>query len=354
MYRRQNNYIFLYILGLLVVLLCDNPTLFAQDVSNDEQIIERYKLMLNRKPKEGSTFDRLYQFYLEGAGLDAMVTDYQAEVEANPNEPNLQLILGHIYKRLGKDTEAVNTYKRAVELAPNEYYSYFALGQAYASLLQHENAINSLKQSAAFAEKTQDATPEEMTAIYRALGKSYFRRDRVDEAITAWIKIAEIDPQNIFARIELADLFIEQELYEQAITQHQAIIKLKADDPYRKCLSQREIGSIYETKGDYQKAIKSYDTALSLTVPGNWLRKDLQHRIIGIFAADSDWQGLIKYYQQKLEKTPNEPELLGLLAAAYIENQQTEEGINVYRKGLELAPNRFDAPSKSYRCTTQR
>ena len=47
---------------------------------------------------------------------------------------------------------------------------------------------------------------------------------------------------------------------------------------------------------------------------------------------------MIKYYQQKLEKTPNEPELLGLLAAAYIENQQTEEGINVYRKGLELAP----------------
>ncbi len=338
MYRRQNNYIFLYILCLLGVLLCNNPTIFAQDVSNDEQIIERYKLMLNRKPKEGSTFDRLYQFYLEGAGLDAMVTDYQAEVEANPNEPNLQLILGHIYKRLGKDTEAVNTYKRAVELARNNYYTHFALGQAFASLLQHENAINSLKQSAAFAEKTQDATPEEMTAIYKALGKSYFRRDRVDEAITAWIKIAEIDPQNIFARTELADLFIEQELYEQAITQHQAIIQLKADDPYRKCLSQREIGNIYETKGDYQKAINSYDTALSLTVPGNWLRKDLQHRIIGIFAADSDWKGLIKYYQQKLEKTPNEPELLGLLAAAYIENQQTEEGINVYRKGLELAP----------------
>ena len=97
-----------------------------------------------------------------------MLTDYQAEVEANPNEPNLQLILGHIYKRIGKDTEAVNTYKRAVELARNNYYTHFALGQAFAALLQHENAINSLKQAAAFAEKTQDATPEEMTAIYKA------------------------------------------------------------------------------------------------------------------------------------------------------------------------------------------
>ena len=162
MYRQQNNNILVYVLCLLAFLLCDNSLIFAQDVSNDKQIIERYKLMLNRKPKEGSTFDRLYQFYLEGPGLDVMVTDYQAETEDNPNEPNLQLILGHIYKRLGKDTEAVNTYKRAVELGQDKYYPHFALGQAYAKLLQHENAINSLKQAVVLAEKTQDATPEEM------------------------------------------------------------------------------------------------------------------------------------------------------------------------------------------------
>ena len=294
--------------------------------------------MLSRKPKEGSTFDRLYRFYLEGNGLDAMVADYQAEAETKPDDPNVQLILGHIYKRLGKDADAVTTYQRAVELTPDNYYPHFALGQVYAILLQHENAISALKQAAALTEETQDATPEDMTAIYKALGRAYFRRDKVDEAVAAWTKIAELDPQNIFARTELADLFIEQELYEQAIAQHEAIIKHKTDDPYRVCLSRREIGNIYETKGNYQNAIRSYDTALALTAPGNWLRKDLQHRIIGIYATDSNWQGLIGYYLQKLEKTPNEPELLGLLAAAYIENQQIEEGIKVYRNGIGLAP----------------
>ena len=267
-----------------------------------KKIIERYKLMLSRKPKEGSTFDRLYQFYLESAGLEAMVADYQAEAKTKPDDPNVQLILGHIHKRLGKDADAVTAYQRAVELTPDNYYPHFALGQVYAILLQHENAINALKQAAALTEKTQDATPEDMTAIYKALGRAYFRRDKVDEAVAAWTKIADLDPQNIFARTELADLFIEQELYEQAIAQHEAIIKHKTDDPYRVCLSRREIGNIYETKGDYQKAIQSYDTALALTAPGNWLRKDLQHRIIGIFAANSDWQKLIVYYQQKLEK----------------------------------------------------
>ena len=338
MLKQEKFQIVASLLCLIFFTLSVSPTLFAQDETNDAKIIERYKRMLSRKPKEGSTFDRLYQFYLEGAGLDAMVTDYQAEAEANPDNPNVQLILGHIHKRLGKDADAVKTYQRAVELAPNNYYSHFALGQAYAILLQHENAISALNQAAKIAEETQTATPEDLTAIYKALGRSYFRRDRVDEAITAWTKIAELDPENIFTRIELADLLREQELYEQAIAQHEAIIAFKADDPYRVCLSRREIGNIHEAKGDYETAIQTYDTALALTAPGNWLRKDLQHRIIGIYAADGNSEGLIQFYQKKLQTTPNEPEILGLLAAAYIENQQLDEGITTYQKATELAP----------------
>ncbi len=339
MFGREKRVTPIFVLFFIVCALCFTSITFAQEATDDAKIIERYKLMLNRKPKEGSTFDRLYQFYLEGAGLEAMVADYQAEVQAKPNNPNPQLILGHIYKRLGKDAEAVKVYQRAVELASDNYYPHFALGQAYAILLQHENAIAALNRAAKIAEETQvSATPEDLTAIYKALGRAYFRRDRVDEAITAWTKIAELDPENIFTRIELADLLREQELYEQAIAQHEAIIQFKADDPYRVCLSRREIGNIHEANGDYEAAIQSYDTALALTAPGNWLRKDLQHRIIGIYAADGNWEGLIEYYKKRLDTTPNEPERLGLLAAAYIENQQPEEGITTYQKAVELAP----------------
>ena len=78
---------------------------------------------------------------------------------------------------------------------------------------------------------------------------------------------------------------------------------------------------------------RGYDAALALTAPGNWLRKDLQHRIIGIYATDANWKGLITYYQGKLAAAPNDPELIGLLASAYIENQQLEEGITAYQKG---------------------
>ena len=338
MSRQRKCVITVCIVSLIACLLCLTSVTLAQDETSDAKIIERYKSMLNRNPKEGSTFDRLYQFYLEGAGLDAMVADYQAAARAKPNDANLQLILGHTHKRLGKDSETVAAYQRAVELVPNDYYPHFTLGQMYATMRRHEDAIRELTTAAELSEETQAASPEELMDIYKALGRAYFSRDRVDAAISAWAKIPELDPENIFARIELSDLFREQELYEQAIAQHQAIIELKTDDPYRVCLSHREIGNIHQEKGDYEAAIQSYDAALVLTAPGNWLRKDLQHRIIGIYAADGNWEGLITHYQGKIEATPNEPELLGLLAAAYIENQQPDEGIATYQKALELAP----------------
>ena len=338
MFRREKHTIAAFVLSFIVCTLCFISITPAQDETDDAKIIERYKLMLSRKPKEGSTFDRLYQFYLEGPGLDAMISDYQAEVQAKPENPNFQLILGHIYKRFGKDPEAIKAYQRAVTLSSNDYYPHLALGHIYTTLRQHEEAINALTKAAALSEQMESATPDDRTAIYKTLGRAYFHQDRVADAITTWTKIAELDPQNIFARIELADLFHEQKLYRQAISQYEAITEIKKDDPYRVCLSLREIGKIHEDTGAYEEARARYDAALALTAPGNWLRKDLQHRIIGIYAADANWKDLITYYQGKLEATPNDPELIGLQASAYIENQQLDEGIAAYRKGLELAP----------------
>ncbi len=218
------------------------------------------------------------------------------------------------------------------------YYPQFTLGQAYSAIRRHEEAILALTQAAELASASHAVTLDELITLYKTLGHAYFSQDRVEEATAAWSKIAEIDPQDVFARVELAALFHEQELYTEAIEQYEAIIQLKKEDPYRVCLSHREIGKIQEENGDYQHALRSYDAAIALTAPGNWLRKDLQRRIIAVFASEGNWQGLVAYYLGKLQTAPNDSELIGLLASAYVENQQFDEGIAAYRKGVELSP----------------
>ena len=329
------------LIGVLI-LVVSTLVVHAQETANDDKIRQTYKLMLSRTPKEGkegSPFDRLYKLYLEGPGIKQMVADYQAKAQAEPDNSNTQLILGHIYKRLGQYDEALAAYKQAITFAPTDYYPHSVLGQMYFTLRRYEDAIELLTQAAAlFRQADSVASIEELKLIYKSLGRAYFSRDRVAEAVTVWGKISEIDPTNSFARIELADLFRELKLYEQAIEQHRALIKIKQDDPYRVCLSLREIGGVQEEMDDYSEAISTYDAALRLTAPDNWLRKDLQRRIIAIYTATGDWDGLIEYYQKKLGDTPNNPELIGLLADAYLENEQLDAGIVQYRKSVELAP----------------
>ena len=330
---------------LLVAILTfavSTQLLTAQDRENDDKIRQAYKSVLSRTPKEGkagSPFDRLYRLYLEGPGIEQMVVDYQAEARAEPDNPNTQLVLGHIYKRLGQDDEALVAYKKSVALGPTDYYSHLALGQICFTLRRYEDAIASLTQAAGLFQGSDSAvSTEELILIYKSLGRAYFNRDRVDEAIAAWQKIAELAPANMFARVELADLFREQKLYQYAIEQHRTLIEIKRDDPYRICLSLREIGSIQEEMNDYHGAIDTYNEALTLTAPDNWIRKDLQDRIIAIYAATGDWAGLIEYYQKKLVDTPKDPELISLLADAYLENEQLDVGIAQYKRSVELAP----------------
>ena len=288
--------------------------------------------------RNGDAFDRLYGHYFNGDGIERMLEDYQSEAESNPNHSGLQLILGHINKRLGKDKEAIDAYKHAAELAPGEYYPRYALGKMYTKLHRLEEAIEALTRSAELALESNDASLDDVIALYKTLGSAYFSQDRVEEARLAWDKIVEIAPHNILARVELADLCRERELYTQSIEQHEAIIRLKMNDTYRVCLSYREIGKIQEEKGEYQSAILSYDAAMPLAEPGSWLRKDLQRRIAMVFAGDEDYESLIRHYKNKLKETPNDSELIGVLAAAYVENFRLDEGIAAYRKALRHTP----------------
>jgi tetratricopeptide (TPR) repeat protein len=323
--------IFMAILITVISFFALNLVL-AQE--SDQKIMERYRGLLRAKPREGSAFDRLYRLYLEGPGLDQMVADYEAAVEAHPEDPSLHLILGHIYRRLGREKEAIERYRHAADLRPQDPYPHMVLGQLMAHLRRYDEAIERLEMAASLSPSADD-----MTAIYKTLGRCYMRKGETAKAIEAWRRIAELNPEDVFARLELADLFKEQELYDEAIEQHRAVIKLKGSDPYRVCLSLREIGKIYELKGDQDQAITAYEEAISKMAPDNWLRRELQGRIVGIYRSRNNLKGLIEYYQGKLKGDPKNVEMLRLLADVYMENDQVEEAIGTYRRALELSPS---------------
>ncbi len=324
------------VLSLSILLLLSLPLFpIRGDISVNEKVVRRYKRLLAQKPVEGSVLDSLCRIYIEGSGLDELIGEYEAELKREPRNPALHLILGHLYKRTGRIREAIEKYRKAAEISPQDYHPKFALGQLYYEQREYKKSIQELEEAVRL-----NPPRENLPKIYKLLGKAYFYRNRPQKAVESWKRIAEIEPENLFARMELAELFKEQELYQEAIEQLQAVIRLKPDDPYRVCISLREIGEIYERMGQREKAIEVYERAISKTAPGNWLRRDLQRRIISIYKGKGDMEGLVGYYRRKLERAGGKDvETLRLLADAYAEWGRGDEAIRSYKKALELAPS---------------
>jgi tetratricopeptide (TPR) repeat protein len=309
--------------------------------AQNADVLERYRRILHDNPRdeEGGSFERMYRLYLDGPGVDQLVREYETAAKENPNDANIHLILGHIYKRLGKEGKAIEEYRRAVKLSPENYYLRFVLGRAYLSLRQYDDAIAELERAASL--KPKERTPiyaDDLLDIYRSLGKAYLRKNRPDDAVKAWRKIAELESEDVYLRQELADLFVEQGLYPEAIEQYRAIIRMKKSDPYKVCQSLREIGRIYELMGEYEKAMDAYEQILTKTAPGHWLRREIQSRITAIYMRRNNLSGLIEYYRGKIRENPTDPELLGLLAEAYVENGRMKEAVETYREGLNRFP----------------
>jgi len=293
----------------------------------------------NPRDGESSPFERIYQLYVDGPGVSQLASEYEAAVKENPGDANAHLVLAHVYKKLGREQQMLSAYRKAVRLSPEHYYFRLVLGRTYLSLRQYDNAIAQLEKAASL--KPKERTPiyaDDLLDIYKSLGKAYLRRNQPEDAIKSWKKIAELEPENVYSRLELADLFVEQELYAEAIEEHKAIIELKKTDPGRVCKSWRDIGKIYELMGEYEEAMGAYEQILEKTAPGNWLRKEVRARTIAIYMRQNNLSGLVKYYQERLKTNPIDPELLGLLAEAYVENGQLQEAIETYQKALKHSP----------------
>src|SRR5690606_18220815 len=92
--------------------------------------------------------------------------------------------------------------------------------------------------------------------LLRALGQMALHRRHIDKAREYFEQLVELDPKSIFLRKELAQLLVENRLYDEALEQLQAAEKLAGRNQQVKVQLMLDIGEVYEKKNDDEKAIE--------------------------------------------------------------------------------------------------
>jgi tetratricopeptide (TPR) repeat protein len=238
-------------------------------------------------------------------------------------------------------------------------FAVIALVLIYAALSMSQNRY--WRSDVAFSEATLESAPDSVLAL-NALGISYRREGKTDEAIAAYKKALVVDPHYVESYINLGFLYYKQGAREKAIALYRKAIEKNPGyaEPYN------NLGIIYSEIGDHDEAERLYKKAIEVgpTYAKAYNNLALLHHDRGNDADAVAWfqkaiamnpdyadsytnLGMLLYnlgkphqavilLQQAIEKDPGNAITHDTLAMIYFQQKSYEQAIACYDKAKAL------------------
>ncbi|HSI85456.1 MAG TPA: tetratricopeptide repeat protein [Candidatus Methylacidiphilales bacterium] len=299
-------------------------------------VILRYEQILLKSPGKGASFEKIYQHFLQGPGLQALADRWKAASETRPpNEFAYLLVQGLLAERRGKPADARTAYEQATKLQPTNDRIWAALGDLESSEGRMTEAIAAYKR--ALELKPPAATRLE---LYKQLARA--KQRNLDElgAVETWRSVVQEYPDDTFALEEAGAAFLASEQFEDANKAYQKLADLSEENSYGRVQAMIKLAEVEERKGKYENALRQYEAALPKTSETSWINRDLRARIEQIYRRQDDLPGLSGYYKKWLEKNPKDVDATLRLANVLQELGHKSEALEALRKATTLAPNR--------------
>ena len=198
--------------------------------------LEEQALNLAREAAQLAQFEQ-YDLALPRARLAAQLA---------PKAYQTQGILGSIYLRKEKYTEAIASLKLAHELKKDEPAILFSLGAAYLRNKNYPDAISNLK-------KGLTLEPKAAAAIFD-LGNAYFLTKRYDEAVTVYNDVLTLDTKFWAATNNIGLVEYERGNVDQAIARWQSSLKQAEKVEFLAAEPTLALATAFYSKGDRVKA----------------------------------------------------------------------------------------------------
>ena len=309
---------------------------------------DRYEQTLLRDPFQEQSFKKVYESYLTADGLAAWIEKLSKPGEDSEPGISSQILLGRIRYRQFKTDEARAHLEQAKALGETRPDFNILFGTVLYQSGRDSEAIGLLSGA---LDGIVEA--EKRGRVCRMLGNLYLRQGKRTEAIDVWKRLIDQGNDDPFAYQELAEIYEDNLMWEEAIGVYEQIAERAANDPYARCKSLRSIGGCQIQLEQHEAAIASYEKGLEMVAPGNWLFEDLKLRLVSVYQDLGDLEGLSRYLIEKIEAVPADIEFRDLLAETYTRMGSLELAESEYRTILERNPGKTDTYEKRIALSTQ-
>lgn len=155
-----------------------NLAAMEQELGNYQEVVPLYQRILELEPESTEIKHNLANVFYHMGELKESQKLLEEVIKKEDWEIS-HLVLGFIYTRFNKHSQATESFKRAIACNPNNLVSYFHLASAYREQLRINEAVNTLEYAASQEVGMHHAS------VYFLLAKAYNDQGRDREVMAA-------------------------------------------------------------------------------------------------------------------------------------------------------------------------
>jgi len=331
----------------------------AYMISKDyEKAISRYREILKKNPKDIEARIAIADIFSWNKEYDKAIKEYEEVIKINPDNIAAKEKLATVYKWKKDYKKAEKLYKEVIRHDPKNLKAYASLGEIFTWQKKYRDAVYYLE--IALSKKKE----EDLLLLY---GQALLYSQDYKEARVIFKRMLEENPENIDARVCLADTYAYTKNFKKAIKLYKETLD-KKDSP----LIKEKLADVMSWDKQYMASEKLYDEIIKETGSDKvrlqkarmlgWARKyqkalkeykklakDTGDPLIELEmkAKKAYWNGRVKhaiaYYTELIKKDPTNVEALFDLSQIYSYQFMWQESVAEYKKILDISPNHFRA-----------
>lgn len=227
--------------------------------------------------KDPEVWNKKGNIHFQNGEYEKAIGAYNKAIELDQSFGWPYINLAHTYLIMGKYAEAILLYQKSASLLEKKEEkaaAWNSLGNIYRHLNEYEDALNAYQkadeldpQNAGKRDNMELASlePNSRSAqVWLELGNLFFKSGAYKEAANAYANAVKIDPSSGWAHSNLAMSFVFQGRYKEAVSVYLKSIELFNSDK-DKAVSWNRLGNVYRKMNDEDNARKAYQAAVILS-----------------------------------------------------------------------------------------
>lgn len=312
------------------------PAREPEPQDREQQLADRYLMVVRRRPRFGTAFDRVYDWHVRQRTLDALITSLRESADDPDGDPveagRSRLLAGMLEFRRGNPDAAVTAFEAAAKQLPGDCGPLWYLGRTRFRKGELRHAADAFA-----AALERDPTPLEQIDILLELGRTFVRSGRMDDADGVWKQLEQrvTDPAQLTQLI--TDVLIEEGRHSDALQRLRNAADA-LDDPSRSVPFEIAAADVAVRLGRAEDAVAALERRLRDLSPSSDLYAAVRTTVDRILTRTQPPAARVTYYRDWCAEHPRDATAWQHLAAALRESGREAEAEQPLRNAVRLAP----------------